>query len=331
MLSRVAESLYWLGRYLERADNIARLLEASIEMMQDLDLETMEQVRSDWSPLAECLGLADFQPGNAQQKDRDSILEYLIFSQENQSSIVNCIRFARENARGMREQISAEMWEHLNHYYLWSRNTAGREWFAKSSFDFLEHIRNQSALFHGIAHGSMPRNNGWDFLQAGIFIERAEKSTRFLDDELHLLSRVAQRDLTQWNAVLKSCSARQAYQQKYMAGVQRRLVAELLLLDARFPRSVRFCVTRADHSLRLISGAPPFSFSNTAEQASGLLLARLSYGTVDEHLSPSLHQSMDRLQCEINDLHGAVHSFYFNQQNAAPMPETDMWQHAASQ
>ena len=314
MLSRVADCLYWLSRYVERAENLARIIDVNSQVMLDLPWTHSQQLEENWLPLLACLDEDEAFIKTGRDFNRTSVTEYLVFDQENPNSIQRCLAAARENARTVREQISTEMWEQINRAYLWSGSHAARDLFERNQYEFFQQIKETSQLFQGITDASMLHGEGWDFIQFGKFIERADKTSRVLDDKYHLLSPARQKqphlEVMEWTAVLRSCSARQAYQRVYVAAVKPQCVADLLLLNEVFPRSVRFCVERIDRSLRLISGVKEDHFSNAAEKLTGRLVAELRFSEIEDFYERGLHDAVDDIQVQLNRIDGAVFQTY---------------------
>ncbi len=311
MLSRVAASLYWMARHLERAGATARLVDIHLQLLLDLRDADAEKFRSNWMPLVACLGCQAAYRKAGAPPDCNAVTEFLVFDSATSLSLLGAIRAARENARSIREQIAEDMWEQLNRLHLWAHGKGARQLFARSPYDFFQRVREECHLWDGLTASTMPYGQAWEFLRLGRSIERAEKTTRMLDDKFHLSG--PRSALLQWAAVLRGCGARQAYQRKYSAAIQPRLAADLLLLDESFPRAVEFCVREADLALHAISGASAESFSNTAEKLSGRLFADLKFSSIDDYLAQGLHQAMDSLQIRLNDLAAAAAAEYFGE------------------
>ena len=213
---------------------------------------------------------------------------------------------ARENARTVRDQITGELWEELNRLYLFLRSPEARLVWNESPSDFFQQVKNSSLLLIGITYATLIRNEGWWFTQAGKFLERADKTSRILDvrygslPERGVPATVSQVEALEWSAILRSCSAWDAYKSIHGADVHPRLVAEFLLLNEDFPRSVRFCVSRLNEALRRISSVPDGRFSNDAEKLLGRLEAELQFSTIDEIFAQGLHRYLDILQAKLN-------------------------------
>lgn len=319
MLSRVANCLYWMSRYIERAENTARIVDTNLQLLLDfrnLDDSTLAQ---HWMPIVQSTGDDEAFFAKYPRATGQAVTEFLVFDVSNPNSIASSIAQARENARMVRDQISQEMWEELNRLYLWARGREARSFWTHSPTDYFSQIKNSTLLLLGMIYATFTHNEGWHFMQAGKFLERADKITRILDvrhssfPEKGAPTHVTQRDALEWSAVLRSCSAWDAYKAAYGADVRPDWAVELLLFADEFPRSVRFCLERFDASLRAISGVQPRRFSNEAEKMSGRVLAELDYTTLDEVFALGLHVYLDVLQAKFNDAGNALFNAYIFQ------------------
>jgi uncharacterized alpha-E superfamily protein len=313
MLSRVADSLYWLSRYIERAENNARILDVNIQLTLDSEHAGAAQERADWLPILATLeDLAQFD----QQYDAlnaATVCEHLTFSPANPNSILSCVAAARENARTVREYISSEMWERINSLYLWLNSDAARELYRDSAIDLYRQIVDHSHQFNGTTDATLTQVEGWNFLQVGKFLERADAASRIIDLKYHILLPHGEQvggtvDNVQWQAVLKSCSGFEAYQKLYTGVVSPASVAEFLILHESFPRSILFCVDHLDAALHRISGSERTKFANTAERLSGRLLSDLHYATVADIFASGLHQWLDSLQIRLIEVGATMRS-----------------------
>ena len=215
----------------------------------------------------------------------------------------------------MREQISSEMWEHLNELYLFIRSNDARELFHSSPYQFYKRILEGSFQFLGITDATMTHGEGWDFIQLGKFLERADRTSRILDVKYHILLPSGERvggnvDTVQWMAVLRSCSALEAYTKLYVGQIAPWKVAEFLILHDCFPRALRHCIHQVDYALHRISGVPEDRFANEAERLSGKLRSDLDYMRIGEIFQTGLHQYLDRLQLRITQISNAVGEIY---------------------
>jgi uncharacterized alpha-E superfamily protein len=248
-----------------------------------------------------------------------AVTEFLVFQNENPNSIVQSICSARENARMVRDQITLELWEELNRLYLFVRSPQARKVWDRSPSEFFQEIKAGSLHLIGIASATLIHDEGWWFVQAGQFLERADKTTRILDvryetlPERGLPKTVNPTDVFEWSAVLRSCSAWDAYKTVYGAEVNPVFVAEFLLFNDRFPRSVRFCVSELNRAIRRISGVAEGTFCNDAEKLTGRFLAELQFSTVDEIFERGLHQYLDEAQMKLNDIGAALFNAYIFQ------------------
>jgi uncharacterized alpha-E superfamily protein len=316
MLSRVANSLYWLSRYIERADNVARMLDVNLQLLLDFRQLDDEHQSRHWLPivLTNCDEDHFFKFHKA--ANGRTVTDYFVFQRENPNSIVSSIAQARENARMVRDQITIEMWEEINRIHLFLRSDRAMEMWDSSPTEFFHEIRTSSCDLQGLIDSTITRNEGWYFLQAGKYIERADKTTRILDlRHATLPARGApgifnQTDALEWSAILRSCSAWDAYRHIHGVDVGPRRVSELLLLSPDFPRSVRFCVAELDKVLRSLSGVPPGRFWNEAERRSGRLLAALQFGEIEDVFANGFHEYLDNLQLQLNETGEALFSIY---------------------
>jgi uncharacterized alpha-E superfamily protein len=280
VLSRVADALFWIGRYLERAEHVARLVDVGF----NLRVDASDSVLADW---ATRFGTGDdpalFGPP-PDGLDVTAVLDYLVVAEDNPDSVLSCVAAARENARGLRESISTEMWEQLNALH-WSMRRAAAAGWATNVHGFCERVESGAHLFRGLSDETMSHDEGWDFLRLGQFLERAANTVRLVDARLRLLRPQAdgRHDTVLWAAVLKACSAYEAYRRAYATRVEPRPVAEFLLLDHCFPRSVRFSVERCWHAARSIGGPSDYGRARSrSERVLGGLAAQLEYASVED-------------------------------------------------
>jgi uncharacterized alpha-E superfamily protein len=322
MLSRVADSVYWMNRQIERAENVAR----SVETALDLALEgTISQGRL-WNALVCTFGdQPDFRLRHG-QADQANVIAFLAFDPANPNSIASCLSAARENARTVRDMISSAMWEEINKAHLEVQSAARRYGGWLHPREFLEEVKRASQLITGVADATMSHGEAWHFGRLGRLVERADKTSRVLDGETFFLqpaalplaaaARTAAEppggDAVRWSAVLESASALEMYRKQYGA-VSRRHVAEFLIFDRFFPRAMHFCLIKAEESLLAITGGSKGSYTNPAEQRLGRLRATLDYGAIDEVLAGAdgLHGFLDGFQLRLNRASDAIHETFF--------------------
>jgi uncharacterized alpha-E superfamily protein len=316
MLSRVANSLYWMSRYIERAENIARILDVNLQLLLDFRNLDEEGRHDHWMPIVQCTGDQDSFVAQHQRATAAAVAEFMVFRQENPNSIVSSICQARENARMVRDQITVETWEELNRLYLFILSPDARQMWLDSPTDFFNAVKGSSLQLIGLSYATHAHNEGWWFSQAGRFIERADKTSRILDVRYHTLparglpKAVSQTEALEWSAILRSCSAFDAYKAIYGAEVHPRDVADLLLLNEDFPRSARFCAAQFNNALRRISGVADGRFSNDGEKLAGRLVAELQFSTIEDVFDHGLHDYLDRLQLKLNAIGDALFDAY---------------------
>ena len=311
LLSRVADSLYWIGRYIERADNVARFVSVNLQMMLDLPAENTGQ----WQALVHTSGdnrVFRERYGTATQ---ENVIRFLVFDRENPNSIAVCVNIARENARSVRDTISSEMWEQVNRLYLFINSTRQESLTADSLPEFFHRARTECHLFQGLVDSTMSHNEAWHFLRLGRGLERADKTTRILDVKYFLLlpsvSDVGTPyDDIQWSAVLKSVSGFEMYRKRF-GRIAPNQIVEFLVMERDFPRAVHHSINSADESLHAITGAPAGGFSCASEQRLGLLRSELHYSHVDSILATGLHEFLDALQVKMNRVDHAILEDFF--------------------
>jgi uncharacterized alpha-E superfamily protein len=303
MLSRIAESLYWMSRYLERADATARLVE--INLLHLLEAESGLPESAEWKPLLAICGEEDAlgaQPTGAR------VIEHLIRERDNPSSIRCSLRLARENARVVRDRISKDMWECVNELWLRSEERLERP----AAADCCRTLRQEVARFHGLTVSTMMRGEAFGFYLLGLFLERSDMTCRILDVKYHLLlpdlSRVGSvLDYYQWAALLKSMSGFGAYRRKHDA-LRPLEVAEFVILDPEFPRSLRFAVDRMQQALVSVGSVAPRSASLAAVGELAQLLDKHDARSLFES---GLHEFLDRFLERVSLLHDALQEEYF--------------------
>ena len=298
MLSRSADNLYWMSRYIERAENIARMLETSSQFLLDLGKSSRLMDNSGWRPILEVLCVdEDYDRVSAHETNVGS-LEFLSFSNLNSDSIVQCISFARENARMVRDKISEEMWRELNRIHLFLNSESAQIEWEFSQHDFFNRIIRFSLLFQGLVQSTIAQNEGSLFIQLGKYLERADKTTRIID--MPALYEQKPLSVSPWPTVLKSCSARTTYLTTVGTTISKNDCINLLLFDGNFPRSLRFCLNQVDSILHQISKTPRGDFSNEAERIAGSLLAKIDFNGKSELHRFGLHDYLDQIQEQIN-------------------------------
>lgn len=310
MLSRVANAIYWMSRYVERAENVARFVEVNLNLGLDFP-----EASAQWAPLVATTGDNELFAERYGEASRNNVLQFLTFDLEAPNSIFSSLSKARENARSVREVISSEMWEQVNRSYLMVMDAARSRSPLDSPHDFYTAVKQASQLFIGITDLTMTHNEGWHFGRLARLLERADKTSRILDVKYYLLlPRPSDVGLTidelQWAAVLRSASAFEMYRKRH-GSITPAKVVEFLMLSRRFPRSVRFCLDKAERSLHLITGTPEGSWTSASEREMGRVVAQLAYAETSVMLAKGLHEHIDDLQQSMNRIGDAVWEQFF--------------------
>ena len=315
MLSRVANSIYWINRYMERAENYARFVAVNLNLAPDLPPNAREQ----WEPL---LIVTTDHRNFYQYYDyptRENVIHFMTFDKRNPNSIVSCLAVARENARTIRETINREMWENINslHLKLQSLAQTSPQALPNNMRDFFDDIKNSCLLYQGIVDSTFTRNEAWHFGRVGRFLERADKSSRFLDVKYFILTQDSENpnytlELMICSAVLKSVSAYNMFRQTHKA-LNRSNVASFLVLDQHFPRSIVYSLLQAETSLYSIAGhTPSMEASNIAEKMLTKLRSDIEEGGENEIFKKGPHSYLDQFQNRNNEVDNAIFDTYFS-------------------
>jgi len=313
MLSRVANSIYWMNRYIERAENYARLIEVDYNLAMDLPPGLVEQ---QWRPLVLTTGDDELFMSLYGEFTKKNVVRFLAFDTDNPNSICSCIYAARENARTVREIIPSEMWMQLNEMYLYMKACVKEEDLSqKFLIQFFREIKQGGHLFSGIMDGTFSRSEGWHFGNIGRFMERADKTDRIIDMKYYYLLPNPDYvgtplDLMQWSALLKSASAFEMYR-KTFGKLDVAHIIQFLILDREFPRAMRYCLIQSENSLRAIVGSEKFTYETKAQKEMGKLRSELDYTDVNEIFKLGLHEYLDQFQSRLNDVGGAIADTFF--------------------
>ena len=310
LLSRAGDAVFWLARYIERAENVARFIGVNFHLQLDLPLDPAHQ----WQPLIDTNGDAQLFKDRYGEANETNVVNFLAFDTANPNSIYSCVRTARENARSIRETISSEMWEQVNSIYLqiqMPRANPGQE----SLPELLRSIRLACHMFQGITDATMSHNEAWHFLHLGRMLERADKTSRILDVKYFILLPSPQGvgtpyDDLHWSAVLKSVSGFEMYRKK-CGRISPRHIVDFLVLDREFPRAIHHCIGDAQDSLHAISGTSMGSFRYPSERLMGHLSAELDFTSVDQILNNGLHEYLDGLQMKMNGIGESLLTDFF--------------------
>ena len=305
MLSRVAETLYWTARYIERAENIARLVNVNNLTLMDLP----KGISPGWEPLIDIIGSREIYVNTYTNFNEENVIEYLTVSPDNPSSIVNSIQMARDNCRTIRDIVPKEIWESINQLNL---SLAGRtkSFLSKRErFGALQGIISQTSKIMGLLEACMYRDNGYLFWRFGSYIERADMTTRILDVRYASFTYLADAQITyeniQWISVLRSLSAYQMYRQHMAVRVHPNQVMTFMLHNALFPRSVLSCLQSMQ---KLIESLPNSSSLDSKIQ---YCIDELLAQDIPSLTSQASHQFIDELQVNFAEIHAELVTLYF--------------------
>lgn len=289
MLGRTADSLYWMARYMERAENISRILDVALRMA--LIPSAKETRDSAWASTLEVAGVQEDFDERYGEPTRENIIRYLVLDPDYPSSIYASLRAARDNARALRGTITIEMWESLNATWLEIRDLDDGKLRARGHRDLFDWVKERVHLFRGVTSGTMLQDDSYEFVRLGWFVERSGNTARLLDSKYHVLLPSAEDvggavDYYQWGALLRSVAAFRAYHKIYNNVITPRRVAELLIMRADMPRSLHTCLRQITASLDQLCNRRPFECRRLA----GELHARIAYGSMDEIIEIGLHE-----------------------------------------
>lgn len=308
MLSRVADSLYWMARYLERAEHTARLVAVKLESMVE---QTKEDADASWARVVAALSGEKFEPGTA---DATAIAQSLLLDRLNASSLITSLRLARDNARQVREQLSNEVWENLNRLYLRLQletvDDGGRDQPARLPRDVLESLYTLG----GVSYSTLHHGEGWHFLELGRYIERAQLVSRLLD--IHFGAPVPgyapppPPKYLDWLVLLKFCTAFEPYCKEYTPAIRPDRIAQFLLFDAEFPHSVRFSVDRVQEALDHVAPGAPAARRAACERLAGRLKAAIDYGQIEDLAGGAFDAFLADVSQQCEQVHDAIYAAY---------------------
>lgn len=318
MLSRVADSLYWMSRYLERAEHTTRLLDVNLNLMLD---ESSTSSEHRWQRVLQALG----KPKRVKWNDNPyELTRTLTFDTSVKTSILSCIISARENSRHVREQISTEQWHRLNSLYLEvtrpeMQSTMQAEALLQNDdapAAFLQQVMEAVHQFQGVTDSTMSHGEGWQFIQIGRSLERATATAALLeaynDDLWTEADGVDSNEYLEWMGLLRSATAFEAYCKVYTADLTPERILEFLLLDPEFPHSLRFSIDALRQALDAVDRASGGIRTETLSRLAGRVYASLAYTSVDEILAQGVIPYLQRIQAECNDIHNSIYQLYID-------------------
>jgi uncharacterized alpha-E superfamily protein len=314
MLARDADSIYWMSRYVERAEHVARLLVVTSSLLTDVGELAPNLQHRQWRSILEIMRLDELPPSREGLATR--IMHHMTFDPANPSGLFNCLTRARENARSIRENISNEMWECINQLYWSIRGDDAPACFADSPDELLRSIVNGSMLFQGLTDQTLPHDQRWLFTQLAKYFERIDVTCRVIETKFNILRSVesklepALRNI-HWTGVLRCCGAAESFRRAFVGEIEPARVVSFLVLLKDFPRGIRFCAERAHAAAAAIRGGIGTSTIDPAERILGRLSAQLQYAQIDDIIAGGLPDYLKKIQSDIAEASRAVQQAYF--------------------
>lgn len=314
MISRVAESCFWLNRYVERVETLSRMLDVNLSMQLDVDLPSDR-----WLPLVVVTGQGEpyrAGPGGDAPDDAERVQTYLTWNEDNPSSILRSLAGARENARTIRETISLEMWEVVNDLWIWIHGKAARRLWERDRHAFYVHLRDRSLLFHGVAMATMLHEDPFEFSRLGTALERFEQAARVLDVKYESIGptrpdQESPEEVAQWLATLRFCSGVEPFFKRGDQVLSGRAVAGFLLFDGAFPRSVMHNLQRCRNFLMLVLPPPPSPVGAASLRVVDRALADLHGRSIDDILESGLHETLNGIVATAAELGTEIRRDFF--------------------
>jgi uncharacterized alpha-E superfamily protein len=312
MLSRTADSLFWLARYIERAENVARILTVGHRMASLA--HSLGNAGNEWHSTLRAAGCEDGFFGKYPTAEAEAVIAYMVFDADNPSSIFSCLETARRNARAVRTALTVDMWEALNQSWMRLRDLDPATIIAHGLIDFLDWVKERSLLFNGAYTNTMLRNDAFFFTRLGTFLERADSTARLLDVKYHVLLPRDEGvggalDYYQWQAILRSVSALRSYHWIYHDRLQPWLIAELLLLRPEMPRSLRASMEQIARHLDLLADTYGGK-RGECHRLAGEMYARLRFGRIEDIFQSGLHQFLVAFLDQTARLGGEISRLY---------------------
>ncbi len=323
MLSRVANLVYWMARYLERAENTARIVDVNAQLVLDLQSRQAADDPKSWEPLVYVTGDEEkFFELYGETASERAVVEFMLFDKRNPSSLISCIAFARENARCIRDQLSSDVWETLNTFFLKLKGDDYTRYAQLGSSDYLSRVKTQIQLLFGVAESMIPRTDLWWFFQLGRHLERADNTSRIVDvkyymllPDLHAVGSAL--DMVQWASVLRSCSAFEAFRRSRRGQLNLERVVDYLLRDEVFPRSILFSIAEAEQCLGQVTANAVHLEDNQPARLIREMRAELEMIDVPAVIADGLHEFLDDIQTKISDIHEALQATFVDYDTAS--------------
>lgn len=310
MIARVAEHCFWMARYLERAENTARILDVNHTLLLDFHVPLDQQ----WRPVLIISGIHDYP----HEPTAEHVQDYMTWDRDNPFSVVSSLSWARENARIIREVISGEMWERLNYYHLWLQGDTARGLYAENRHEFYAQVRRINQLVHGIADTTMSHGEAWEFFKLGTYLERASQVARIMDVKYHTLLPAVEDvgtpvDNAHWMAILMSCSGYEPFTKKGRLTLTEpaTAVADFLIHDEQFPRSIRRCLWECEEAAAAVAGNRVNRPPSEAEVKITELIAWVEARTIPDIIQVGLHEALTHVVDSVHAIGDAIHRSFF--------------------
>jgi uncharacterized alpha-E superfamily protein len=309
MLSRTADHLFWLSRYTERAENTARMLDVNYQTA--LLPQSSGATEAGWRGVLSISELLDSYSAKFPSINGKDVMAFMVKDESNPSSILSCIKAARENARAVRGTLTTEVWETQNQTWLELKRMLAAGDFERDPGQFFEWVKFRSHLSRGVTVGTMLQDESLHFMRLGTFLERSDNTARLVDTKFHALqtdfygtasAQDQEYDFYHWSAILRSVSGFEIYRKVYRDVIKPERVAELLLLRQDMPRSLHASMSEVVNNLALVGNEQ----SVETQRRAGKLLAELRFGRIDEILSTGLHAFLTQFLDRVNDLGGGI-------------------------
>ena len=309
MLSRTADHLFWMSRYTERAENTARMLNVNYET--SLLPQSASEAEAGWQGLLSISELLPSYTALHGEVNPRSVMEFMVSDEDNPSSIISCLRAARENARAVRGTLTTEVWETQNQTWLEVRRMIKSGEFERDPGQFFEWVKFRSHLSRGVTVGTMLMDEALHFMRLGTFLERADNTARLVDVKFHAVEsdffgtaseKDQEYDFYHWSAILRSVSGFEIYRKVYRNVIRPEKVAELLILRPDMPRSLAACMNGVLENLKLVANDQ----STDTLRRAGRLQAELAYSRIDEILATGLHAFLTQFLDRVNDIGAGI-------------------------
>ncbi|MBV7379754.1 alpha-E domain-containing protein [Maritimibacter dapengensis] len=308
MLGKTANGLYWMFRYLERAENTSRLIETGLRM------SITRSGATEWGSVMQTAGvLSGYTAHYGEEVVQEQAINWMLRDKENPSSVLSAISEARQNARMVRTALTHDVWEAINACFMNAKDLMGRKVSERDLPGVLKSVRQRTALVRGATHGTMMRNDVYDFARIGTFLERGDNTARILDVKYYVLlpsvfAVGSTIDNVQWDSILQSVSAKGGYRMVYGSQPNARDIAHFLVLDKRMPRSLNFCVSKIRDNLGYL--ASDYDTRMPVHDLADKLAQRLSMHDIDEIFDFGLHEYIQTVLTALGELGGQIEQDY---------------------